>query len=252
MDRAGSTAEVASLSQAERRGLRAAGVRFGAFSLFCPALLVADARTHLAAFARLEPAGSPRQLSALGLRGVAGVTLPVEALERFDDAVRQAPHEHGWFRLTDEITRTLEAPPGHAVAVLKALGFTRAGKPPAEGEPPALAPPQSPLPVRQAQNSVPTPRTDSPFHALAAITFQPAHQAEVGLPREKFGAASPARVRRRKPRRRRALGPLRRTVRTLFFESPAKRPPPPPLKAAPAPRRRRRRPKRAGPPAASS
>ena len=247
MDRAGSAAEVASLSQAERRGLRAAGVRFGAFSLFCPALLVADARAHLAAFARLEPAGSARRLSALGLRAVAGVTLPVEALERFDDAMRQAPHEHGCFRLTEEITGTLEAPPGHAIAVLKALGFTRAGKPPAEGEPPLWRRRNPPTPAPGAE-SVPSPRTDSPFHALAAISFQPAvkPKPDSSAKQRSESGASPA----RKPRRRRHLPPS--PGLSGLFSSESGEPSTPTPESAPAPRRRRRRPKRAGPPAAAS
>ena len=229
IDRAGSAAEVAALSQGERRSLRALGVRFGAFSLFCPALLTPAARDHLAPFARLEPGISPRALSALGLRAVAGVTLPVEALERFDEAVREAPREQGGFRLTDEIVRSLDLPPGRAILVLKALGFTRAGKP-VEGEAP-LWRRRNPPPVSAGLESASTSRTDSPFHALCRLSLAPDPKPD----------SSPG----RKPRRNKHLAPKTGLI-GLASQSPA-----PGAEPIPARRRRRRRANRAAPAAAS-
>ena len=117
IDRRGVESQVRALSIAERRALKALGVRFGAFSLFLPGLLTPEALRFTAAFAdRAAPAWrpTPHGLSPLpspappalalaqrGLRAVAGLSAPVEALERLDAALRLAPMQAGGFPLSD-------------------------------------------------------------------------------------------------------------------------------------------------------
>src|SRR6202008_4826219 len=92
--------QVKPLSLAERRALKSLGLRFGAFSLFMPALLTPEALKFPGAFAdRAAPHWRPRAdglshlpnpvppalvLAQRGLRAVAGLAVPVEALERLD------------------------------------------------------------------------------------------------------------------------------------------------------------------------
>jgi ATP-dependent RNA helicase SUPV3L1/SUV3 len=91
IDRRQLAAEVTALSQGERRTLRSFGLRFGAHSLFLPALLSDEARLVACAFAAIEspgwrpnpagltplatPAPSAAPLAAFGLR-TAGPTPP--------------------------------------------------------------------------------------------------------------------------------------------------------------------------------
>ena len=100
LDRRRADEHIQALSRNERRVLKSFGVRFGAFSLYLPALLRAEALAIGAVFAELAaPRWRPaaRRLSvlphphpppeALGLRGlaaVAGLAIPVLALEAFD------------------------------------------------------------------------------------------------------------------------------------------------------------------------
>ncbi len=239
LDRRAVAAEVAGLSPGERRALKSLGVRFGAFTLFPPALLTPEARGVLVPFARLErpdwappadaatplpvDAPSPRVLAAYGLRAVAGQTVPVERLEALDAALRALPAEHGAARLTDAAAAELGWSPADAAHVLKALGFTRAGKPePGTGglwrrrgaarpEPSAQA--AAPRPIDPA----------SPFSALGAL---------------RFAAPAPAKPRRkRRPAPAPALAEPPAAAETEGTDAP---------ETPAAPRRRRsRRPRRA-------
>ena len=203
IDRALVSAEAAALSPGERRALKGLGVRFGAFSLYLPALLAPEARTHLAAFARLaaphwrptadalsalpEPAPPPVTLAARGLRAVAGLAVPVEALERLDAALRAHPGERGGSRLADSAWDELGWSGADGARVLKALGYAHAGRAAVGAgtlwrrRKPAIAPEPSD-PVRLA----------SPFAALAELRPAP--------------AAPPARPRRRRRVKRAAAG----------------------------------------------
>ena len=107
LNRRAADEHVRALSRSERRILKSFGVRFGAFSLYLPALLSAEALAIGAVFAHLasprwRPApGRPNVLpspapptEALSLRGLAaagGLAIPVLALEKFDAMARAAP-----------------------------------------------------------------------------------------------------------------------------------------------------------------
>jgi ATP-dependent RNA helicase SUPV3L1/SUV3 len=131
--------QVRGLSQKERRALKDLGVRFGAFSVYLPALLIAEARAFTAPFAALahpdwrpdpeavsalpRPAPAPEILGQYGLRAVAGLAVPVEALEKLDALARAAPHETDGFALTPAVTAGLGWAPDPARRILRALGF---------------------------------------------------------------------------------------------------------------------------------
>jgi ATP-dependent RNA helicase SUPV3L1/SUV3 len=173
IDRASAAADIASLSHAERRTLKSYGVRFGAFSVFLPALLEPRAATVTAALAAVGAPGWA--LSGRGLRDVAGRTYAVLTLERLDETLRTAD-----FVLTDVGLEALGWQRPEAEQVLKALGFFQARK--ARDAEPAKwrrrAHPKLPPTAR--------PAPSSPFSALA------------DLPPTR---ARPAAHRRRKPRR---------------------------------------------------
>jgi ATP-dependent RNA helicase SUPV3L1/SUV3 len=174
-------ADVRALSQAERRALKSLGVRFGAFSLYLPALLKAEARDFTAAFAGESiwrppigaisplpsPAPSPRALASRGLRALGGLAVPVEALERLDSLLRAAPRQGPGALMTEEALRDLGWSAGEASAVLRALGFTPTQKP-KTGEPVAWRRRRQPSDAK-----VPAPAAPSPFSALAALQDQP-------------------------------------------------------------------------------
>ena len=199
LDRAEAATEVASLSQAERRALRGLGVRFGAFSLFMPALLTPKARAFLAGFAATEaphwrpaqrlpaplpdPAPSPRALAARGLRACGGLAVPVEALERLDALLREGPREGGGVGLTDEALTSLGWDRETAGRLLRALGYVpvRRGEAGAQQRWRRRA-------ARPAAPVAPPVRPDSPFAALAALR----------------PTAPPARRRKPRPRARKA------------------------------------------------
>jgi ATP-dependent RNA helicase SUPV3L1/SUV3 len=181
IDRAPVEADVRALSQVERRILRGFGVRFGAFSLFMPPLLSADALDFTAAFAALwspdwrpragavaalpEPAPAPTALAALGLRAVGGLAAPVEALEKLDELLRAAPRRSGAAALDDAAIASLGWSRPETELILRGLGYLRAGRPAAD-EVPAWrrrSSPQTPQPAK-------APPTASPFAALAALT----------------------------------------------------------------------------------
>jgi ATP-dependent RNA helicase SUPV3L1/SUV3 len=183
IDRRAVESELKALSQAERRSLRALGVRIGAFSVWMPALLKPHARALACAFAETEAPGwrapsdrlthlsgrapAPRALAARGLRAVGHLVVPVEALERLDEALRAGRKGPGSI-LSDEARQGLGWSEDEARQVLTGLGYMAAGKP-KPGEPvlwrprrerPADAPPKRPAP--------------SPFAALEALKPAPA------------------------------------------------------------------------------
>jgi ATP-dependent RNA helicase SUPV3L1/SUV3 len=149
LDRREVEAHVRALGPAERRALKGFGVRFGAFSLYLPALLTPEAQEVAAVFAELAQPGwkpadqgltalphpqPPTQALALrGLRGVAGLAAPVETLERLDALIRAAPQEAGAFRLAPEVWTDFGWERDPAERLLRALGFVPARKPDAEG-----------------------------------------------------------------------------------------------------------------------
>lgn len=168
-------AELAALSQQERRALRALGVTIGAHSVWLPAALSRRARALAAAFTAGEgggwrppaerlsplpdPAPSARALAARGLRAVGRWAAPVAQLEQMAEALRAGP-------------RGAPLDP----ATLAALGWTEAQGREIRNALKAARPGRPPKPARV--------RPESPFAALAALKPQPA----------------PAR--RRRPRRR--------------------------------------------------
>jgi len=176
IDRASAAADIAALSHAERRTLKSYGVRFGAFSLFLPALLEPRAAVITAALAAVGAPGWA--LSGRGLREVAGRPYPILALERLDEVLRADD-----FVLTDKGLETLGWPRPEAEKALKALGFFPVRKA-RDGEPAKWRRRAHSRPIPAAR---PTP--SSPFSALA------------DLPPTR---ARPAPPRRRKSRRARA------------------------------------------------
>jgi ATP-dependent RNA helicase SUPV3L1/SUV3 len=146
LDRKRVEAELRALSQKERRILKGLGVRFGAFSLYLPALLAPEAQAICSAFAELSepdwrpgggtltvlprPSPPPQALALRGLRAVAGFAAPVLALERLDALARTAtPDGGGAILLTAEMLAGLGWEPGQAKQILRALGFAPTRKP---------------------------------------------------------------------------------------------------------------------------
>jgi ATP-dependent RNA helicase SUPV3L1/SUV3 len=180
IDRGRVETQVRGLSRDERRALKSLGVRFGAFSLFLPQLLAADALDFTAAFAALwspdwrptagsvvalpEPAPAATALAALGLRAVGGLAAPVEALEKLDELLRAAPRSSGAATLDDAAIASLGWSRPETEQILRGLGFLRARK---TADDAASAwrrrAPQKPQQAKAAP-------TASPFAALAALT----------------------------------------------------------------------------------
>jgi ATP-dependent RNA helicase SUPV3L1/SUV3 len=91
---------------------------------------------------------------------------PVEGLERLDALLRAAPKLGGGQVLSDQAREELGWSEADAGAVMRGLGFARAGKP-KEGEPVAW---------RRRDLSAPKPAkppVHSPFAALAALKTAP-------------------------------------------------------------------------------
>jgi ATP-dependent RNA helicase SUPV3L1/SUV3 len=184
LGRAEVEADVRALSQAERRMLKSLGVRFGAFSLYLPALLTASARDFSAAFgaegARAwrppinqisplpAPAPSAKALAFRGLRALGALAVPVEQLERLDGLLRAAPRQGAGAVLSDQALGELTWTAQDAAAVLRALAFAPANKP-RPGEPIAWRR------RRAAAEPAPDPAISpaSPFAALAALKDRP-------------------------------------------------------------------------------
>ncbi len=185
IDRRAVEAELKALSQAERRSLRAFGVRIGAFSVWMPALLKPHARALACAFAEAEAPGwrapsdrltrlsgrapAPRALSARGLRAIGHLVVPVEALERLDDALR-AGHKGAGSILTDEARNGLGWSEDEARQILTGLGYAPVSKP-KPGEPVFWR-------IRRvrAPDAPPKRQAASPFAALEVL--KPAPTAE--------------------------------------------------------------------------
>ncbi|MET0547545.1 MAG: helicase-related protein, partial [Caulobacterales bacterium] len=211
LDRARLAADIDSLSTAERRALKANGVRFGAFSLYLSALLKPRAARLFALLHHattgqtlflpppsavsvpINPAVSLAAYSAAGFRPVGPRAVRVDALERLADAIRalrEAPKANadtdapmaqpakkpaGDFPAKPELAALLGAPSRDLEPILSALGFKRTRK----GEPtqPALyRPMQRPssaqrAPVAEASSGLSSP--GSPFSALSALRPTP-------------------------------------------------------------------------------
>jgi ATP-dependent RNA helicase SUPV3L1/SUV3 len=181
IDRRAVEAEVRTLSQAERRALRALGVRFSAFSLYLPDLLAPEAQAFSRAFAGLAapdwrpnaeapsilptPAPPATALAAWGLLTVAGLAVPVRQLEDLDALIRAAPRKAGGALLDDAALAGLGWTPAQTARILRGLGFTPVRKPVA-GQP-AIWRRRQPKP---ASGAPPQANAASPFAALAGLT----------------------------------------------------------------------------------
>ena len=176
--RSGLENEVKSLSQAERRALRALGVRIGAFAIFLPEL-AGPARAFArpfalaaapdwapvdAALARLpSPAPPIRALALRGLAAVAsGLAVPVEQLERLDELLRSAAKQGEGVLFSDQAREELGWSEADASAVLRALGYAPVGHSPSQVWRRRGAP------KRVATASAPADGA-SPFAALSAL-----------------------------------------------------------------------------------
>ncbi len=195
LDRRAVEADLGHLSRAERRALRALGVRFGEFCLFLPSQASGAPRDVAAAFARqaapdwrppdsramgeglVALPAAPAPSRALGLRGlmaVGAVAAPAAMLERLAEALR-AGAGGGSLRLTEAARSTLGLSEADVNRLLRGLGYVPVGKP-VEGEPRPWRR-RSLKPATSA--AVPTPL--SPFAALAAMKPSAASGAAPGL-----------------------------------------------------------------------
>ncbi len=149
LDRRRADEHIRALSRNERRVLKSLGVRFGAFSLFLPALLTPEAQAIGAAFAELaaprwrpadkglsvlpHPPPPPEALSLRGLRAVAGFAAPALALEELDALARASSGGPPIIELTASLASRLGWDLGQAEQILRALGFVRSRKADAAG-----------------------------------------------------------------------------------------------------------------------
>jgi ATP-dependent RNA helicase SUPV3L1/SUV3 len=125
--------------------LKSFGVRFGAFSLYLPGLLTAEALEIGAVFAELarphwrpgggavsvlpHPAPPLEALSLRGLAAVAGLAIPVLTLEKFDALARAAPSARpDLVELTPALLAGIGWTAGQTDSILRALGFVRVKK----------------------------------------------------------------------------------------------------------------------------
>ena len=169
MDRRDMAADLASLSQAERRALRALGVRIGAFSVHLPALRASDAALFAQAFA--SASSSPaRALGLAGMMSVAGLATPVASLERLDEFLRRAPRRHGAAILTDSARDSLGWTPSEASRILRGLGLK-----PVRGSDPGDAMAWRRL-ASTPREAPAAPRLSSPFDALQGLGSPPARK----------------------------------------------------------------------------
>jgi len=181
LDRREVEAELRSLSQAERRALRALGARLGAFTVDLPSLSEPAARELLGAYAALasawrpgaegpsrlpKPAPSSEVLSAYGRRAVGGHAVTAAALERLDELMRASEHLTGQRRLSDQAREELGWTPEQAADILRGLSFTPKRRP----EPGDTAPLRRREPKPEPR---PVIRPDSPFAALVALQTSP-------------------------------------------------------------------------------
>jgi ATP-dependent RNA helicase SUPV3L1/SUV3 len=185
LDRRAIGADIGALSQAERRALRALGVRIGAFSVYLPGLLTPRARSFAAAFSppgaedwrapsdRISPLPSPAPassaLSARGLRAVGALAVPVEALERLDALLRSASRQGGGALLSEQAIEELGWSLAEADQVMRGLGFVAISRRKA-GEAVAWRPARA-APTGDARPA--KAPAHSPFAALAALKRPP-------------------------------------------------------------------------------
>ena len=143
LDRRRADEHIRALSAHERRVLKSLGVRFGAFSLYLPALLTEEARSIGSVFAELAAPGwrpaptaspscripprRPRRSVCAALRAVAGLTVPVLALERLDALSRFRPA--GLVELTPALMAEFGWKPGAGEPMLRVLCFVRLRRP---------------------------------------------------------------------------------------------------------------------------
>jgi ATP-dependent RNA helicase SUPV3L1/SUV3 len=176
LDRSEVREEAAALSPAERRSLRALGVRLGAFSVFLPELPSPEAldlvRAVLAPgrppprpgrLARGQDAAPKPVLAAAGLRRAGDLLVEAGRLEALDAALRAAPSTPRGVEVAPALSQVLDGPVDHLFAVLRALGFA------------PLEKPRPDAPVLWRRRKAPAPRPlapsaeASPFSALAAL-----------------------------------------------------------------------------------
>jgi ATP-dependent RNA helicase SUPV3L1/SUV3 len=185
LDRRPLEPDLHALSQAERRALRALGVRIGAFSVYLPGLLTERARSFAMAFVppgasgwsppfdRPSPLPSPAPpaaaLSARGLRAVGDLVLPVDALERLDALLRGAPRQGAGVSLSEQAVEELGWSMAEASQVMRGLGFVPMG-PKEQAAPLAWR-----LARRGRERPAPPGKAPahSPFAALAALKAAP-------------------------------------------------------------------------------
>jgi len=201
LDRRLAESRIRALSRHERRMLKGLGVRFGAFSLYLPSLLTAEAQLIGAAYAELaspgwrpelealtvlpHPAPPPEALSLRGFRAVGGLAAPIAELERLDTLARAAlPDGAGAVDLTPALLADLRWDLSEAEQVLRALGFARIRK--GEGAEGGLWRRRA----TPAAATTPAGIAVTPFAALAALA--------------KPNSAAARRARRAKARRRRS------------------------------------------------
>jgi ATP-dependent RNA helicase SUPV3L1/SUV3 len=177
LDRRAVEADLGRLSRAERRSLRALGVRFGEFSLFLPSQTKAPARDVALAFAvQAAPEWRPGEGGvaplpalalpprALGFRGrmaVGGLAAPVQMLERLAEALRA--DGDGGLTLTEAAREALGLSEADANRLLQGLGFVPIRK----GGDEATRRWRRRIPRRLRSTTAAAPL--SPFAALAAL-----------------------------------------------------------------------------------
>ena len=169
IDRRAVQADLAALSQAERRALKALAVRVGTHSVWLPALMKPRARALMQAHAAdrpFRPSGAaltptpdplppPRVLAAFGLRAAGPWLIPAEALERMADLLRDQADDKGRPGLSDAALAELGWSGEQGRAILNVLkrgvGRGRPSRPAAPKDSPfaALAALNAPVPARR-------------------------------------------------------------------------------------------------------
>ncbi|HEY1559888.1 MAG TPA: DEAD/DEAH box helicase [Caulobacteraceae bacterium] len=152
--------EVAALSRAERRQLRRLGVRIGAFALFVPSLLTADA----AILAAMLVPGDPRAEALQGRVRLAGIAAPAVELEALAEALRAAPSRRGGRLVSRSALAAVGIEAARAETLLRALGFAAVGRGEADG---------SRLWRRRREAPVKAAQPHSPFAILAGLEAAP-------------------------------------------------------------------------------
>jgi len=176
IDRRAVEPDLACLSRSERRSLRQLGVRIGAFCLYLPGQLNAEALAFAAAFASSAVTTDPRTDGLRGLARIGDLTVSAQALERLGEALRAAPRRDGGAIVTAEALAGVDPSPEGAERLLRALGFASVGR----------AQPGQPLAWRRGR-SVPLParQVHSPFAVLApfAVLERPVPAPRTRRPR---------------------------------------------------------------------